>query len=74
MSLSDGELGEIVGLVTEVRGDVKLLLSHVVGNGNPGLLRRVTELEKDTNKVRGVIALLILMGPVLGVLVSRLLS
>ena len=73
MSLNDGELAEVVGLVTEVRGDVKLLLSHVVGNGNPGLLRRVSDLEKDTNKVRGVVALLILLGPGLGALVSRLL-
>ena len=50
--VTEAELAAVVGLLTEVRGDVKLLLHDVVGNGNPGLLRRMTEIEKEVDNDR----------------------
>lgn len=51
---------------------VAILLSHVVGNGHPGLIRRVSALEGSTNKAKGAIMLAMALGPLLGVALARL--
>ena len=43
-------LDEVYSAVAELRGDVHVLTSHVIGNGSPGLIRRVADhmAEDDT--------------------------
>ena len=63
--------GEILALLMEVRGDVKSLMSDVVGNGKPGLIRRVTNLEHLIFPAVGAIGFL---GAVIGLVAGKLLD
>ena len=71
-------------LLLELRADVKLLLSYVVGNGTPGLVRRVSEIENRQAKLEAkesvisngakiVIGLLTASGTVVGIVIDKLL-
>ena len=44
-------------LLTKIDKDVGILMSHVVGNGTPGLVKRVSKLEEEHGEVQGAIGL-----------------
>ena len=48
-------LDEVYTAVAELRGDVHVLTSHVIGNGAPGLIRRVADhIAEDDKKLEGI--------------------
>lgn len=70
--MADNE--ELLVLITEVRGDVKTLLRDVVGNGSPGLLRRVASLEEAHNRGVGAQELVKAVFPLTYTLVAAIIG
>lgn len=73
---------EALALILEIHGDVKLLRSHVIGNGVPGLVRRMTavetsvvDLHTDKAVIRGKVQLGLvvwgLLSPFFGALIGK---
>ena len=54
-------------LLVEIQGDVKLLLSYVIGNGTPGLVNRTNIVEKQLATMRGAASVMSIgLGVLLG--------
>ena len=59
-------------LLVAMSGKIDTVHVLVVGNGVPGLARRVSELESFVTKQKGVVALVVILSPILGVIASKL--
>ena len=66
MALDDKE----VELLANIYATVKVLESHLIGNGNPGLVVRVAKLEEQQNRWLGAFAAISLfIGSIVGLVV-----
>ena len=80
--LTDSDaIQELHDLVLQTYLDVGVLKSYVIGNGTPGLVKRVAEHDEQLAAYGGLvefakwgIPVLIALGPVLGVVVAKLWS
>lgn len=80
--LTDSDaIQELHDLLVQVHTDVGVLKSHVIGNGTPGLVKRVQEHDKKLSEYGSLVAfakwaipVIITLGPVLGVVVAKLWS
>lgn len=65
---------EIYDSISSLHTKVEVLESYIIGNGTPGMIKRVAELESRTNKLWGALMLIGFVSPIIaGVLVKLLL-